>query len=75
MFEHSSTFHLFADMRIVPVGSSGKILESVWFLKMMRKIGLSGDTFYHEFSLLIAPMRQDHGGSLKLRQHTGGNIM
>ena len=39
------------DIIIVPVGSSGKILASLWFLKMTRKISL-GDSFYRDFNLL-----------------------
>jgi hypothetical protein len=31
-----------SDMRIVPVGSSGKILGSFWFLKIMCENGLFG---------------------------------
>jgi hypothetical protein len=42
----------YADMRIVPVGSSGNICGFSWFLKMTREITLFGDTFYHNFNLL-----------------------
>jgi hypothetical protein len=39
-------------MIIVPFGSSGKMLGSLWFLKMMRENQPSGDTFYQDFNLL-----------------------
>jgi hypothetical protein len=30
------------DMKILPVGSSGELLEALWFLKICVKIGLRG---------------------------------
>jgi hypothetical protein len=39
-------------MRIVPVGSSGIILGSFWFLKMMREYRPLGGYFYKDFNLL-----------------------
>ena len=39
-----------SDMRNVPVGSSGTILGSFWFLKMTIKN--FGDTFHHNINLL-----------------------
>jgi hypothetical protein len=39
-------------MKIVPEGSSGKILRSFLFLRMTREIGLLGGTFYQDFDLL-----------------------
>ena len=39
-------------MRIVPVGSSGTILGSLWFLKMTRENRPFGDTFDQDFNLV-----------------------
>jgi hypothetical protein len=68
-----------SDMRIVPVGSSGKFLGSFWFLKMTRENQPFGGYFLSGFTLLYCTneakswwqpqieatyMRKYHGDSL-----------
>ena len=43
---------LMADMRIVPIGSSDRILGFFWFLKMMHENQPFGGSFNGDFNLL-----------------------
>ena len=58
-------------MIIVPVGSSGKIWGSFWFLKMTLENWHFGDTFYQDFKLLEAKSwwQSEIGATYKRKYH------